>query len=40
LEGRDIAAAEFNRNPIGNGPYRLVEWRAGDRMTMIANPGY
>lgn len=30
LEGRDIATDEFNRNPIGNGPYRLVSYTPGE----------
>ncbi|MFB6394118.1 ABC transporter substrate-binding protein [Polymorphospora lycopeni] len=40
LAGQDIATAEFNRKPIGTGPYQLVEWRAGERMTLRANRDY
>ena len=27
-------------NPVGTGPYRLKEWRRGQRITLEANPGY
>lgn len=42
---RDVAAAElrnapFNRAPVGSGPFRLTEWRAGDRLVLEANPAY
>ena len=31
LEGRDIdRAADYNRNPLGTGPYHVVEWRTGE----------
>lgn len=31
LEGRDIdRATDYNRNPLGTGPYRVVEWRTGE----------
>ncbi|WP_204010416.1 ABC transporter substrate-binding protein [Virgisporangium aurantiacum] len=40
LAGQDLATAAFNRKPIGTGPYTLVDWRAGDRMTLKANPSY
>lgn len=31
LEGRDIdRATDYNRNPLGTGPYRLAEWRTGE----------
>jgi len=33
--GRDLA-----RHPVGTGPFKLVEWRSGDRIVMEANPGY
>ncbi|WFE47882.1 ABC transporter substrate-binding protein [Verrucosispora sp. WMMD1129] len=40
LAGQDIRAAKFNRHPVGTGPYRLVDWRAGERMVLTANPDY
>ncbi len=30
----------FNRQPIGNGPFVLKEWRANDRIVFEANSGY
>jgi peptide/nickel transport system substrate-binding protein len=31
LEGRDIDhAQDYNRNPLGTGPYHVVEWKAGE----------
>lgn len=31
LEGKDIDnATEYNRNPLGTGPYRVAEWRTGE----------
>lgn len=34
LEGEDITTAAFNQNPVGAGPYRLVEWDMGQSITM------
>ncbi|MCA1954817.1 MAG: peptide ABC transporter substrate-binding protein [Anaerolinea sp.] len=31
---------DFNRNPIGTGPWMLKEWKAGDSMTLVKNPNY
>jgi len=31
LQGRDIdRAQDYNRNPLGTGPYHVVEWRSGE----------
>lgn len=30
----------FNRNPIGTGPFVLNEWRTGDRILLTRNPNY
>ena len=31
---------EFNRNPIGTGPWVVKEWRAGDQLIYVPNPNY
>jgi 4-phytase/acid phosphatase/peptide/nickel transport system substrate-binding protein len=31
---------EYNRNPVGTGPYILKSWAAGDRMVLERNPDY
>ncbi len=31
---------EYNRNPVGTGPYILKSWTAGDRMVLEKNPDY
>ena len=31
---------EFNRAPIGTGPFRLVSWASGDNITLARNPNY
>ena len=31
---------DFNRNPVGTGPYILKSWTAGDRMVLERNPNY
>jgi peptide/nickel transport system substrate-binding protein len=32
--------ASFNRRPVGNGPFRFVEYRANDRWIFEANPDF
>ncbi len=31
---------EFGKHPVGTGPYRFVEWRVGQDVTLEANPNY
>ena len=33
----EIAQSDFNRKPIGNGPFRLVEWKANRHAIFAAN---
>jgi len=41
LEGRDIDKAnDYNRNPLGTGPYRVVEWKTGEYVLLERVPNY
>jgi peptide/nickel transport system substrate-binding protein len=31
------ATAAFGRAPVGNGPYKFVEWKAGERVELVAD---
>jgi peptide/nickel transport system substrate-binding protein len=41
LEGRDIdRAQDYNRSPLGTGPYRVAEWKAGEYILLERVPHY
>jgi peptide/nickel transport system substrate-binding protein len=41
LEGRDIDKAnDYNRSPLGTGPYRIVEWKTGEYVLLEKNRQY
>lgn len=40
LHDKDINTAEFNRKPVGTGPYKFVKWMTADRIELIANENY
>jgi peptide/nickel transport system substrate-binding protein len=35
-----LAQAPYNRRPIGSGPFKFVEWRQGNSLTLEANPDF
>jgi peptide/nickel transport system substrate-binding protein len=41
LQGRDIdRAGDYNRAPLGTGPYRVAEWKSGEYIRLERVPGY
>ncbi|MBA3583742.1 MAG: hypothetical protein H0W36_04300 [Gemmatimonadetes bacterium] len=36
----DMRNAEFNRNPVGNGPFKFVSWTANQEIVFEANPDF
>lgn len=40
LQNKNLNEAEFNRQPVGTGPYRFEQWEAGQRIVLSANPEY
>lgn len=36
----ELNDVDFNVHPLGSGPYRILDWKHGDRVTLVANPGY
>ena len=36
----DIHRSPFNSRPIGTGPYRVLAWKRGDRIELVANNRY
>ncbi len=40
LKDKDINTAEFNRNPVGTGPYRFYKWETTQQIELTANKNY
>jgi peptide/nickel transport system substrate-binding protein len=41
LQGRDIdRASDYNRAPLGTGPYRVAEWKSGEYILLERVPNY
>jgi peptide/nickel transport system substrate-binding protein len=36
----DIEHAAFDGQPVGDGPFRFVSWKRGDRVALVANDAY
>lgn len=34
------AAGDLGKSPVGTGPFKYVDWKAGDSVTLAANPEY
>jgi peptide/nickel transport system substrate-binding protein len=41
LEGQDLNKSAFNQKPVpGLGPFKFIEWKSGESITLEANPNY
>ena len=40
LKGKDLSTDEFNRHPIGTGPYKVERFTLGEAVTLAANEAY
>ncbi|MFQ5708721.1 MAG: peptide-binding protein [bacterium] len=40
IPAKKIAEAGFNRQPVGNGPFKLAAWKGNQNLVFVANPAY
>jgi peptide/nickel transport system substrate-binding protein len=40
IKPEEMKFADFNRRPVGNGPFKLQEWRGQDRIILVPNEDY
>lgn len=40
LEGQNLREGEFNRAPVGTGPFKIVEWNTGESIILEAHADY
>jgi len=40
LEGKEITTSPLVREPMGTGPYKLKEWKTGEKLVLVSNHDY
>ncbi len=40
MERQDPKTGDFNRNPVGTGPFKFAEWKSGEYIRVVRNPDY
>lgn len=40
IPSAEMESAKFNRNPVGNGPFRFVRWKQAQQVVFEANPDF
>ncbi len=35
-----LGDSAYNRNPVGNGPFKVESWTSGEELVLVANPNY
>lgn len=40
MENQDPKTGDYNRNPIGTGPFKFAEWKSGEYIRVSRNPDY
>ncbi|NQU18257.1 MAG: ABC transporter substrate-binding protein, partial [Candidatus Saganbacteria bacterium] len=40
LAGKDMNTADFNRKPVGTGPFKFAEWKTGHFVRLVRNNKY
>jgi len=40
LKGVDLNKCDFNKNPVGTGPFKFAHWRLGEEVLLLQNKSY